>query len=393
MENPVFLVSAGDFYGGTDIYNEPKCHFIARVMRRLRYDAVALGDMDLNYGLDSIVEDSKRHRLNVLCANLFRRTENGLAVDDRSVFHGYKIVYRGGVRVGFIGVLSPSAKNKRAAAQQNEIVARSYVIKDPLPELVKLVPVVRKESDLVVLLAHMDEEDVERILTEVDGVDMVIRGHSGRPSATLEPVLIEGVPVYIASNQGQYMGRMTVRLGAGPHWFKATNEIRLLDRTVADDSEMASIVRAFTIENRKLQKALFVREQLKGHSETDGGQERFLGVATCQGCHAEAFDTFVHTAHAHAYQTLAVGFNHLDSNCLPCHSTGYGDEGGFSGARRIGSPVDLVDVQCEACHGPGADHNRDGSYLAAAKNSCVNCHTKEQDPHFDFEAAWKKIAH
>jgi mono/diheme cytochrome c family protein len=58
-----------------------------------------------------------------------------------------------------------------------------------------------------------------------------------------------------------------------------------------------------------------------------------------------------------------------------------------------GAPVDLTDVQCEACHGPGAEHTRDGSYRARAREACVKCHTPNDDPDFNFEKDWPLIAH
>jgi hypothetical protein len=39
-----------------------------------------------------------------------------------------------------------------------------------------------------------------------------------------------------------------------------------------------------------------------------------------------------------------------DADCLPCHSTGHGQPGGFVSSRQT---PHMGGVQCEACHGPG----------------------------------------
>ena len=48
---------------------------------------------------------------------------------------------------------------------------------------------------------------------------------------------------------------------------------------------------------------------------------------------------------------------------------------------------------CMRCHGPGAEHTRDGTYKARAKESCVRCHTPNDDPDFDFDKDWPAVAH
>src|SRR5437667_268963 len=60
--------------------------------------------------------------------------------------------------------------------------------------------------------------------------------------------------------------------------------------------------------------------------------------------------------HAHALATLETKHKASDANCLKCHTTAFGREGGFQpGAAASGHP-DLARVGCESCHGPGGEH-------------------------------------
>lgn len=412
---PVLLVSGGDVYGGSDAYNRPKCQFIARMMDRFAYDAVALGETDLDFGLDALVDDSREFHMNVLCANVFRKKalkdegagsrtppqgeeraaagESGALLEKEPVFPAYRVVEKGGVRIGVIAVLSPAAKNEKAAAASGDVEALTYVVKAPLPILAALVPVVKTKADFIVLLAHMKRTELEGILADVTGVDMVVLGHSGRPEVTSDPILIGNVPVYMASHQGQYLGRAVLTFDSEAKVVASTNEIRLLDATVKNDPEVAALVKEFEDANRSYQKELFVKDQLQARTAKGSTQDIYLGLANCQRCHLPAFEAYIRTKHATAYSTLSAMFMHRDSGCVPCHSTGYGAPGGFSGVRMTGSAVDLVDVQCEACHGPAAEHSRDGRYKERARESCVKCHTSEQDATFDYEKAWAAIAH
>jgi hypothetical protein len=184
---------------------------------------------------------------------------------------------------------------------------------------------------------------------------------------------------------------MAITLGADRRVADTRNTLHWLEATIPDDPDMAARLDRFDEENRQIQKELYARQQL---AAADGGpSHRYVGVGTCQSCHQAAFEVYMHSAHAHAFETLSSQFVHRDSNCVGCHVTGYGDTGGFSGVRSRGAMVDLVDVQCEACHGPGSEHARDGTYAQRAVESCVTCHTENDDPDFDFDRDWAKIAH
>ena len=75
--------------------------------------------------------------------------------------------------------------------------------------------------------------------------------------------------------------------------------------------------------------------------------------------------------------------------CLGCHATG-----SDAGPRWMAGTFDISDgVQCEACHGYGTLHNRDGDWVQEARNSCVVCHDQENSPEFEYDAYWAKIAH
>lgn len=99
-----------------------------------------------------------------------------------------------------------------------------------------------------------------------------------------------------------------------------------------------------------------------------------------------------------------------DANCVGCHVTGYGQNGGFV---NVASTPDLAGVGCEACHGPGGTYikkehmslqNKEykkadivavGLVGEIKKEQCTLCHN-EKSPFFkafDFEARKKEGTH
>jgi 2',3'-cyclic-nucleotide 2'-phosphodiesterase (5'-nucleotidase family) len=370
------------------------------MMGYLGYDAVAVGEMDLNYGMEKLLEDYNQHALNITCANIVTKGESaphsgpGKELQEQlgTVFPPYLVVERGGVRFGFVGLLSPQTKSK-VLGGEGEVEALTYIIKDPWEMAEVVLPQAEDDCDFLILLAHMDQFDLETRLPDFPQVDLVIRGHNAENWQSIEPVMVGTVPVYLATAQGQNIGNLSMALDDDMNLADTNNKVYFLGSNVEDDTVVAAMLDQFDEENRKQQKVLFAKEQLKESGSSGEGAEVYLGLGSCSSCHVDEFEVYARTQHAKAYRTLSAQFAHRDESCIGCHVTGFGRTGGFSGIRRLGASVDLIDVQCEACHGPGAEHSRDGTYRQAARESCATCHTKEQDPDFDYDDAWKKIAH
>lgn len=397
-KTPVLVCTAGDFYGTADVFNESKSRFVARMMGELGYDAIGVGEMDLNFGLPTLVADARDHDLPMVCANLvakerMKTTGPAAATADRlgTVFAPYRIVTKAGSRVGFVALISPAVREQPTDDKAASKDAPTFEIKDPLEVAKTVVPELRAACDILVVLAHMGEDEATALVTAVPGIDLVILGHDPQ-GRSLTPKKIGTTTVLRATSQGQNIGELSIKLGPDRHISESFNRLHLMDASYRDDAVMAKRLEVFDEENRKLQKELFAKQQVRGDTP-EASHGRYLGVGACQSCHAEAFEVYAHTRHAHAYATLAAQFVHRDTNCVGCHVTGYGEAGGFEGVRQRGASVDLIDVQCEACHGPGVNHARDGSYRATAIQSCTKCHTPNDDPDFDFATDWPKIQH
>lgn len=403
QSSPVLVCTAGDFYGTADVFNEAKSRFVARMLGVLDYDAIGVGEMDLNFGLETLIADVRESRLPVVCANLIAKVDSlrvrtggpeGAAADrSRSAFPPYLIVAKAGTRYGFVGLLSPATQVKPAGKSTDAPVeAMTYTLVDPIDAAKAVVPELRVSCDVLVVLAHMSDTEAVQLVEQVPGIDLVVLGHDpqGRPFGA--PQAVGAAYLLRGTAQGQNIGEVCIRLDGDHHVAEVFNRMRIMDASYPDDPEMTRRVEGFDEENRKIQKDLFARQELQGDTQ-DPFAGRYLGLGACQSCHVEQFDVYAKTRHSHAYATLSAQSVHRDTNCVGCHVTGFGEAGGFPGVRLRGASVDLIDVQCEACHGPGKDHARDGSYRATAIQSCVRCHTANDDPDFNFATDWPKIAH
>lgn len=118
--------------------------------------------------------------------------------------------------------------------------------------------------------------------------------------------------------------------------------------------------------------------------------DEHLGAEQCAACHPEAYAWWKTTAHARASASLNAA-ERRDPRCTGCHATAP-DEG-------------LMDVQCEACHGPGRHYwprfvmldrhlaRAAGLRSGAEPSTCIGCHTADAPTlrPFDLPAALAKM--
>jgi hypothetical protein len=104
------------------------------------------------------------------------------------------------------------------------------------------------------------------------------------------------------------------------------------------------------------------------------GQAKYAGVDNCKMCHPDTFTDWSKTSHAKAFELLVNVGQEKNTDCLACHSTGYGKGGFVDEATTPG----LKGVACESCHGPGADHMGDKTKIQRVPSgaTCAACHQK-----------------
>ncbi|UCE59305.1 MAG: hypothetical protein JSU63_17910 [Phycisphaerales bacterium] len=101
----------------------------------------------------------------------------------------------------------------------------------------------------------------------------------------------------------------------------------------------------------------------------------YIGTAGCVECHEANHYDWADTRHATAFQTLIDDEEEDNPTCYPCHTTGYGSAGGFVAPD---TTPDLINVQCEVCHGPGSHHAADSENVGISVDldsaMCGQCH-------------------
>ena len=377
----LLLLSAGDFSAERGILEMYRARFLAGTMIDLGYDAIAVGERDLNFGLRTLKADAKRG-LPLICANLFEGAGR--------VFPPFLVKKVHGKRVGIVAVLGTAPR------ESDEVELR-----DPAEEGRAAIERLRGRADYIILLAHMGRQQLGDMLPAFAGADLVIRAHAaevehaaGDCADTTGGIFDDAArSVLFVGDRARAIGLAVIAAAKGERAALVERRLLDLDAAVPDDPATAERLRAFLSEEGERRRELSLSRALARDKRTGRVIERYVGVDVCARCHGGLMPRFILSRHFRAMETLRVRGEDANPSCLPCHTTGYGRPTGYSPeAEKEGAPY-LHGVQCEACHGPGTMHERKGSYEEAARISCRSCHSSRWSPDFDFDSYWRRAAH
>lgn len=198
-----------------------------------------------------------------------------------------------------------------------------------------------------------------------------------------EPVKSGNTIIVSGSQKGKKLGILTLKTDKRGRIASYSHRWQELGRDMKEDADVRKVLNEYDAKVAEL----FKEEE--GKAKASGP---YLGVASCAACHQPYIDSWKGTRHSGAFNSLESVGKSKDPECVKCHVTGYGEEGGFYS---IGSTPGLANVQCETCHGPGREHAADFTVPMRIVNEqvCLRCHTKDNSPDFDFKSYFEKIRH
>ncbi len=368
----LLLLSAGGFYGPPGILNMYKGRFLSRFMIRRNYTAVAVGRSELNHGLLPL-EDAAEEGLPLICANLYR--------DGERLFPPYLVREAGRMKIGIFALLG-----------EYPLDDKTIKIRDPLSVAGEISEQLRSSgTDYIILLAHMNREALVSLVPRLSDVDVIIRGGlKGKVTAGDDCVedydSMPGdlrIPVLTCGRGGRAVGKFIIGLD-GELKLKE-QQLVYLDKSVEEDRKERGLLTDFYQEQGKRMRKMKLEDFMARDKVTGRIKERYLGMETCRRCHPGIGKHFVLSPHFQAFERLSLAGEEKNEDCFACHTTGYGRFSGYSPMGEEEGRVDLRGVQCEACHGPGTMHSRDGSYVESAGASCRRCHIRSRSPDFELK--------
>src|SRR6185436_50473 len=245
----VLLIDSGDTIQGSPLEsfhgrknNQPRDPMML-VMNSLKYDAMAVGNHEYNFGLKVLEKARQEAQFPWLSANTYE-TKTG-----KTHYQPYLIRDVAGVKIGILGLTTPGIPN-----WDNPPNYAGLEFHNPISEAMKWVAVLRgkEKVDVVVVAMHMGlgedlrtgevspgqvphENDAVQIAQQVPGIDVIFMGHTHRDVPSL---YINGVLITQANAWGRHLARADMYLEKSPQgwrvYAKAARTIPTDDRVEAD---------------------------------------------------------------------------------------------------------------------------------------------------------------
>ena len=407
---PVTAFDLGGLVKRNRRQSQIKYETILAAMKDMKYSGLGLGPEELRFGADIFLQlhnpapTAPHTTPTFLAANILILETPDLGKNR------FKIVEAGGVKLAVTSILGKSRKETFPDITWLEPAK-------VLPDLVKEMQATK--PDLMVLLSHSNQEESKALAKQFPQFDLLLTA-GGVEDPQADPEFLGKTMMVDVGHKGKSAGVVgyypdAAAKGDPKKRFRFT--IIELDQERFDNTpKMAEHMQFY--QDRLKQEDLAAKELPIDHPRG----ATFVGAETCGECHTKAYEKWLTTAHAHAYESLIEGREDqiargekiisriYDPECLSCHVTGWHPQevlrykSGFVNKQQ--SPH-LLGQQCENCHGPGSGHIElvemdkleDAKKVMrvtlaeAKKNTCYKCHDLDNSPNFEFDSYWEKIKH
>jgi 5'-nucleotidase len=201
---------------------------IVAMMNAAGYDAAALGNTEVvSYGPDNLRQLAEAANFPIMAANL-SWTATGRLVEGAVP---YQLLDLGGTKLAIIGLTTIS--NAYAI-----FGTRSFAAAPTVRELVRHLR--EQGAGIIAVLSHLGLEEDRALARTVDGIDLIIGGHTH--DSLPEPLLVEDTLIAQAGAYGSHLGRIDLEIeSSSGRILRRTGRLIPLDASEADDAVVEAI--------------------------------------------------------------------------------------------------------------------------------------------------------
>jgi len=265
------LLHAGDDFQGTPISSVTKGKSQIEILELIQPDAMTLGNHEFDYGANNVEALLPLATFPVISANLLNKS-TGTPFVPR-----YRILDRRGLTVAVIGLAPPDLESltMRKNVENIEILDASKSVEKTMNEVRQ-----NFDTDVIIVLSHMGLDNDSLLAENVDGIDVIVGGHSHTP--LFRPKIVNGTYIVQAGSKGRWLGKLDLGIDTAANTV-ATAYGRLIETDVSavspDPRMEAKVAELEKLVSEGLNEVI-------GYLKTDwrrghGGQESNMGNWQC----------------------------------------------------------------------------------------------------------------
>jgi len=225
----IILLDGGDSISAGMDLPELRAEISMQALGLMHYDGLNIADGELGLGEKIFQTLQKKASFPLLSANLFK--------NNQPLGQVYLIKKFVGFNVGVIGLVSPIYFNPELLAKEG------LEVKDPEKTLKEILPRVKSQASIIILLSHLGKNETTLLLQKVPGVDVAIIGHDrgtlNQPEILTKTILVQN------SMQGKFLGILDLTIGTNGTIENFTGSMAGITENTSSDPKVLALIREF----------------------------------------------------------------------------------------------------------------------------------------------------
>ena len=240
----VLVLDAGDQFQGSLFYTTYKGKAAVEFMNGIGFDAMAVGNHEFDDGPEALAAFLDEAKFPVISGNTLAGASSPVA----GRIPGYVIKEFGGEKVGIVSVLATDTDVTSSPGPTIMLIDEVRYLQGAVAELQG------QGVNKIILVSHVGLPRDKEIAAAVDGIDVIVGGHSHTLLSNVQEGAADKYPVMVANPAGtnvpivqayaysKYVGELRVVFDDAGNVVSAEGEPHLLDASVVPDAAFAARV-------------------------------------------------------------------------------------------------------------------------------------------------------
>jgi 5'-nucleotidase / UDP-sugar diphosphatase len=248
-KNKTLRIDAGDFSMGTLFHTsfmEEASEL--RLMGKMGYDAVTLGNHDFDFHADGLAKAlksaaTKSNQLpQVVASNvIFSKDDPGDAALKQAFkdypVKEYTVIERNGIRIGLFGSMGRDAADDAP-------FAKPVTFDDPIQASRRVVGILKDKTDIIICLSHSGtspdkkKSEDEILARKVPEIDIIISGHTH--TILSKPITVGKTIIVSSGCYGEYLGILGINYSAGRGVRLVSYDLKNVSADIPDNKIIAA---------------------------------------------------------------------------------------------------------------------------------------------------------